>query len=80
MKLGNTPEIINPLGGFVKYGIVKNRFCVVKGSIPGPKKRLVVLREPMRAQKKFIKEPTIKFYSQLSQQGGPNRQEVQSKW
>ena len=80
IKLGNNPEQINPMGGFVKYGIVKNRYCVVKGSVPGPKKRLVVLRDPMRAQKKFIKEPTVRYYSRLSQQGAQNRQEVASKW
>ena len=80
MGIGTNPEVINPLGGFVKYGLVKNRYIVVKGSVPGPKKRMVILRDGIRAQNKMIKEPEISYFSRLSQQGSAGRQEVESKW
>jgi large subunit ribosomal protein L3e len=35
------------LGGFVRYGEVKNDFVLVKGAIPGVKKRVVTLRKSM---------------------------------
>ncbi|KAL1891239.1 60S ribosomal protein L3 [Ceratocystis pirilliformis] len=42
-----TRKKITPLGGFVRYGEVKNDFVMVKGSIPGTKKRVVTLRKSM---------------------------------
>ena len=50
-KIGNKPEEVNPKGGFLKYGLVKS-YLLLKGSVPGPKKRLIVLRSPIRAHKK----------------------------
>ncbi len=41
-------EIINPVSGWHKYGLVKTDFVVLAGSIPGPRKRPVVLRYPIR--------------------------------
>ncbi|KAL5373109.1 60S ribosomal protein L3 [Paraphaeosphaeria sporulosa] len=38
---------ITPLGGFVRYGEVKNDFLLLKGGIPGVKKRVVTLRKSM---------------------------------
>lgn len=35
------------LGGFVRYGEVKNDFVLVKGAVPGVKKRVVTLRKSM---------------------------------
>jgi large subunit ribosomal protein L3 len=39
---------IAPKGGFVNYGIVKGDYILVHGSVPGPKKRLVMLRRALR--------------------------------
>ena len=36
---------INPMGGFPKYGIVKNDFLMLKGSVVGAKKRIITLRK-----------------------------------
>ncbi|MDH5404768.1 MAG: 50S ribosomal protein L3 [Candidatus Heimdallarchaeota archaeon] len=69
IKLGADGEEVNPAGGFIKYGLVKNRYILVKGSVPGPKKRLIVLRDGMRNKDKFIAEPQISYISQNSQQG-----------
>ena len=46
LKIASADEVdqINPDGGFVKYGLVKNDYVLVKGSLPGPSKRLVILR------------------------------------
>lgn len=35
------------MGGFVRYGIVKNDFVMIKGSCPGVKKRVVTLRKSL---------------------------------
>ncbi|KXT07503.1 hypothetical protein AC578_568 [Pseudocercospora eumusae] len=38
---------ITPMGGFVRYGEVKNDFVMLKGSVPGVKKRVMTLRKSM---------------------------------
>ena len=35
------------MGGFVRYGEVKNDFLLIKGSVPGVKKRIMTLRKSM---------------------------------
>lgn len=42
-----TVKTINPLGGFVRYGLVNNDFVLLKGSIPGTKKRVITLRKSL---------------------------------
>ena len=49
--IGDKPEKINPKGGFPHYGIIKNDYLFIKGSVPGPVKRLVRIVEPIRGQK-----------------------------
>ncbi len=57
---------VNPDGGFVNYGLVKGPFILVEGSVPGPKKRLIFLRKPLR-NKKY--EPVeVKGILRISQQ------------
>jgi large subunit ribosomal protein L3 len=62
------PEEVNPNGGFLRYGEVKNPCILVKGSVQGAKKRLVTLTAPLRAQRKPAL-PTIDFISKESKQG-----------
>ncbi|XP_071813415.1 large ribosomal subunit protein uL3-like isoform X2 [Apostichopus japonicus] len=38
---------INPLGGFVHYGEVKNDFLMLKGSVMGTRKRVITLRKSL---------------------------------
>jgi len=40
-----TKKTITPMGGFPHYGIVKQDFVMVKGSVVGTKKRVVTLRK-----------------------------------
>ncbi len=39
---------VNPDGGWPRYGLVKSEYVLIEGSIPGPPKRLVKLRFPIR--------------------------------
>lgn len=39
---------INPKSGFHKYGNIKTDYIVLKGSVPGPKKRGIVITVPQR--------------------------------
>jgi len=61
LKIGNKPEEINPKSGFVRYGIIKNTYVIVKGSVAGPKKRLIRFNFAIRPNKKIPKDaPNIK--------------------
>ncbi len=54
VKIGDGKEIA-PKAGFNRYGTIKTSYVMLKGSIPGPKKRLVMLRAPIRPKKaKFL--------------------------
>lgn len=48
LKIGDKGSEITPAGGFVNYGIVNNSYIMVKGSIPGPKKRFIAMRKGIR--------------------------------
>ncbi|MFP4116613.1 MAG: 50S ribosomal protein L3 [Candidatus Aenigmatarchaeota archaeon] len=61
------PEEINPEDGFGNYGLVKENSLLIKGSVPGPKKRLVMLRKSIKDQSKLPVE--IKDINTSSQQG-----------
>jgi len=71
LKIGDAMEVdeINPDGGFIKYGLVKNDYILVKGSVPGPSKRLIILRKPVRASGKSNDAPQINYISTKSKQG-----------
>ena len=61
-------EKVNPKGGFIDFGQVKAKYVLVKGSIPGPKKRLVSFTAPLRSAKPKA-APTVEFISTESKQG-----------
>jgi large subunit ribosomal protein L3 len=69
MQIGSDGTQIVPDGGFVRYGIVKNNYVMVKGSVPGSKKRTILLRAPVRQPPQPEKEPQILYISTKSQQG-----------
>ncbi|MBM3303800.1 MAG: 50S ribosomal protein L3 [Candidatus Aenigmarchaeota archaeon] len=41
---------LNPRGDWVSYGRVSGDYVIIEGSLPGPKKRLILLRPAMRAK------------------------------
>jgi large subunit ribosomal protein L3 len=48
LKMGNNGADVTPKGGFLRYGPVKTEYTVIRGTIPGPARRLVALRYPAR--------------------------------
>ncbi|UCD03114.1 MAG: 50S ribosomal protein L3 [Candidatus Aenigmatarchaeota archaeon] len=46
LKVGD--EGIEARGGFVNYGRVPKDYAIIEGSVPGPKKRLVIMRRAAR--------------------------------
>lgn len=69
LKVSTNGEEINPAGGFINYGLVRGDYILIKGSIPGPSKRLVRLRDPVRAKVSTMGEPQLLHVSTQSQQG-----------
>lgn len=67
IKLVADPKSINPKGGFMHYGLVKNEAVLIKGSIPGPAKRAVIITEAIRPSRK-AEAAEIKFISLESKQ------------
>ena len=62
-------EGINVNGGFPHFGEVKNECILLKGSVPGPRKRMIRLRHAIRPKKDFkIQEPSITYISAESKQ------------
>jgi large subunit ribosomal protein L3 len=56
-------------GGFVGYGEVTGPHALVKGSVPGPSKRVVRLRPAVRPNKQPRLDPEVRFVSTASNQG-----------
>ncbi|MCF2138967.1 MAG: 50S ribosomal protein L3 [Candidatus Lokiarchaeota archaeon] len=70
LKISEDSDEINPKGGFIRYGLVKSDYLIILGSVPGPKKRLIRLRDCMRPRENFkVSAPEITYISKLSQQG-----------
>ena len=51
LKLSDDVKQVSKKGGITKYGVVKNPFVLVHGSIIGPRKRAVVLTQATRTNK-----------------------------
>ena len=59
------------MGGFVRYGEVKNDFVILKGSIPGVKKRIMTLRKSMftHTSRKALEKVDLKWIDTSSKFG-----------
>jgi len=69
LKIGMDGAEITPEGGFLHYGLVRNGYILVKGSVPGPKKRLIRISHSIRPYPKLGAAPEIIYISRESQQG-----------
>jgi large subunit ribosomal protein L3 len=69
LKISENDEGINPDGGFLHYGLVRNRYVMIKGSIPGPNKRLIRMRPAIRQREHVERTPAIEYVSVASKQG-----------
>ena len=69
LKIGESGKEITPAGGFLHYGTLSNPYVLVKGSIPGPTKRLVRIRPAIRQGEHTVRTPAIQLVSVQSKQG-----------
>ncbi len=70
LKIGDDGSEVTPKGGFLRYGLVRGEYILIKGSVPGPSKRLIRLRYPARPPKIMPEAaPKIVYLSQESPQG-----------
>lgn len=70
LKVGDKGEDVNPRGGFIGYGLVKGDYVLLKGSIPGPRMRLIRMRPAIRPPKTILEgKPQLKYISLESKQG-----------
>jgi large subunit ribosomal protein L3 len=77
LKLDSQPEAINPSGGFTNYGVIKNDYMVLAGSVPGPAKRCIALRHPVRStNEKKWKVGDFSFVSTLDVKNNRQFQKV----
>jgi large subunit ribosomal protein L3 len=67
LKIGSGD--LSPEGGWVGYGLVRGDYLVVEGSVPGPRKRLVMLRKGLRWPKHKKEASEVKHVFLESQQG-----------
>jgi len=69
MFIGTDGAKITPEGGFPGYGVVRNQYVLIKGSVPGPIKRMVRMRHAIRPGMNLVKAPELLYVSQESKQG-----------
>ncbi len=60
---------VTPDGGFVNYGEVEGNYALVKGSLPGPDKRLLRFRPAVRPGDQPRLDPEVRHVSTASNQG-----------
>ena len=64
INVGEDGKEVSAKGGIIKYGIVKNNYILLKGSVVGPRKRSVILTKAIRPDSKAVKEaPEISYIS-----------------
>jgi large subunit ribosomal protein L3e len=69
-----TEKVITPMGGFVGYGTVRNDFIMLKGSVAGPRRRVITLRRNMAPQTtRMLKEKIILKFIDTSAKMGHGR-------
>jgi large subunit ribosomal protein L3e len=67
-----TSKSINPMGGFVRYGNIKNDFVMLKGAIGGPRRRLLTLRKSLLSavcSRSAMEEINLKLIDTSSKRG-----------
>ncbi|CAH2220969.1 60S ribosomal L3 [Pelobates cultripes] len=70
-SVARADKSINPLGGFVHYGEVKNDFIMLKGCVIGTKKRVLTLRKSRLVQtsRRALERIDLKFIDTTSKFG-----------
>ena len=59
------------MGGFPHYGVVKNDFLILKGCVPGTKKRVITLRKSLmvHTSRRDLEKVQLKFIDTSSKFG-----------
>merc|ERR1711970_113404 len=76
-----TDKSINPVGGFVHYGLVKSDFVMIKGCCMGGKKRAITLRKSLltHSSRTAMEKINLKFIDTTSKMGHGRFQTLEEK-
>jgi large subunit ribosomal protein L3e len=76
-----TVKTINPLGGFPRYGVVKQDFIMIKGGCIGSKKRIITLRKAIFPQtsRAALEQVVPKWIDTSSKFGNGRFQTIEEK-
>jgi len=61
---------VTPPGGFPRFGVVRGKYLLLAGSVPGPAKRPVVIRHPLRPPSLRLEAPTILYVDSATSNAG----------
>lgn len=70
LKIGEEGSEVTPKGGFPHYGQIRTEYVLVKGTVPGPVKRLITLRYAVRAPEPVSPRYKVEAINLDSKQGG----------
>ncbi len=68
MKYGTDGKEVTPRGSFLHYGSITSNYVLIRGSVPGPSKRMLAFRDPVRKHKEK-KGWKVTYISTESKQG-----------
>jgi len=76
-----TEKSITPMGGFLRYGIVREDYVMIKGSVPGAVRRIVTLRKSIfpPTNRNALEQITLKFIDTASKTGAGRYQTSDEK-
>ncbi len=73
LEIGMDGYKVTPAGGYLHYGLVRSHYVMLMGTVPGPPKRPIVLRHPIRPPAGYnpfnVSKPKIVYLSLDSKQG-----------
>ena len=70
LKVGAEQDAVDvmPSGGILNYGLLRNEYLLLDGSLPGTAKRLMRIRKAIRHAGK-VQAPNVLYVSRMSKQG-----------
>lgn len=76
-----TKKNINPVGGFAHFGLIKDDFVMIKGAVPGVKRRVITLRKSLFVQTRRVatEKVQLKFIDTSSKFGHGRFQTLEEK-
>ncbi|MCE4617783.1 MAG: 50S ribosomal protein L3 [Desulfurococcales archaeon] len=69
LDIGSNGYDITPRGGFLHYGVVRNSYLLLEGTVPGPVKRPIVIRHAIRPHPIGDVKLNLTYVSLSSKQG-----------